>query len=98
MTVAPARFRGAVGAARWWPWLRLLAVLAILVALVSLLGTKAFVAGLHVLTPGAMLAALGIGLATTRAATRCAGGWSRSGSGCGCRSATRSPRPTARRS
>ena len=63
MTVAPARFRRS--AARWWPWLRLLAVLVILAALVSLLGTKAFVAGLHVLTPGAMLAALGIGLATT---------------------------------
>lgn len=54
---APAR--------RWWPWLRLLAVLAILVALVSLLGAKAFAAGLHVLTVGSMVAALGIGLATT---------------------------------
>jgi uncharacterized membrane protein YbhN (UPF0104 family) len=63
MTVAPARLRQS--AARWWPWFRLLAVLAILAALVSLLGTKAFVTGLHVLTPGAMLAALGVGLATT---------------------------------
>ncbi len=50
---------------RWWPWLRLLAVVGILVALVSLLGTKAFAAGLSVLTPGSMLAAVGIGLATT---------------------------------
>lgn len=50
---------------RWWPWLRLVAVLAILVALVSLLGTKAFAAGLHVLTPGSVVAALGVGLATT---------------------------------
>ncbi len=50
---------------RWWPWLRLVAVLAILVALISLLGTKAFAAGLHVLSPGAVLAALGIGLLTT---------------------------------
>jgi uncharacterized membrane protein YbhN (UPF0104 family) len=49
----------------WWPWLRLLAVLAILAALVSLLGAKAFATGLHVLTPGSMVAALGIGLATT---------------------------------
>jgi uncharacterized membrane protein YbhN (UPF0104 family) len=52
-------------AQRWWPWLRLLAVLAILAALVSLLGANAFATGLHVLTPGSMLAALGVGLATT---------------------------------
>ena len=43
-----------------WP-----AVVGILVALVSLLGTKAFAAGLSVLSPGAVLAALGIGLVTT---------------------------------
>jgi uncharacterized membrane protein YbhN (UPF0104 family) len=50
---------------RWRPWLRLAAVLAILVALLSLLGTKAFAAGLHVIGPGAALAALGLGLFTT---------------------------------
>jgi uncharacterized membrane protein YbhN (UPF0104 family) len=57
MLVAPSR--------RWWPWLRLAAVLAIMAALISLLGTRAFAAGLSVIGPGAVLAALGIGLFTT---------------------------------
>jgi uncharacterized membrane protein YbhN (UPF0104 family) len=65
MTHAVAVARGGGPWARWWPWLRWAAVLAIIAALISLLGTKAFAAGLKVLTPTAVLAAVGIGLLTT---------------------------------
>jgi uncharacterized membrane protein YbhN (UPF0104 family) len=50
---------------RWWPWLRLLAAAGILVAVMAVLGTRAIAAGLAVITPAAVLAALGIGLLTT---------------------------------
>lgn len=50
---------------RWWPWLRLLAAVGILVAVMAVLGTRSVAAGLGVITPAAVLAALGIGLLTT---------------------------------
>lgn len=51
---------------RAWPWLRVLLGAAILAALVWRLGTGAFATGLRaVVNPGAILAALGIGLVTT---------------------------------
>jgi uncharacterized membrane protein YbhN (UPF0104 family) len=48
-----------------WAWLKLLAGAAILGALFWQLGTQTFVDGLRVITVGEILAALGIGLATT---------------------------------
>lgn len=50
---------------RWWPWLRLFAAVGILVAVMAILGTKSVAAGLSVITPSAIVAALGIGFATT---------------------------------
>lgn len=48
-----------------WAWARLLIGAGIIVALVLQLGTQTFVDGLRVITVGEVLAALGIGLATT---------------------------------
>lgn len=48
-----------------WAWLRLLGGAAILVLVLWRLGTGAFVDGLRVLDTGALVAALGIGAATT---------------------------------
>ena len=50
---------------RAWPWLRILVAVGILAALVWHVGTRAFVDGLRVITPLSILAALGLGLATT---------------------------------
>ncbi|WNV82641.1 lysylphosphatidylglycerol synthase transmembrane domain-containing protein [Umezawaea sp. Da 62-37] len=50
---------------RLWPWLRLLLAVGILVALGWRLGTGAFVDGLRAISAWSVLAALGIGLATT---------------------------------
>ena len=50
---------------RAWPWLRVGVGVAILAALVWRVGTGAFLAGLRVITPLSILAALGIGLVTT---------------------------------
>ena len=48
-----------------WPWLRALAGLGILVALLARLGSETVLDGLRAIDVGAVLAALGIGLATT---------------------------------
>jgi glycosyltransferase 2 family protein len=50
---------------RFWPWLRVLLGVGILAALAARLGTGAVVGGLRAIGPGAVLAALGIGLLTT---------------------------------
>ncbi|MDT7646428.1 MAG: hypothetical protein QOC75_3428 [Pseudonocardiales bacterium] len=50
---------------RFWPWLRVLLGVGILAALAVRLGTGAVVGGLRAIGPGAVLAALGIGLLTT---------------------------------
>lgn len=50
---------------RAWPWLRLLLGAGILVALVAQLGADAFIHGVRVIGPGAVLLALGIGGLTT---------------------------------
>jgi uncharacterized membrane protein YbhN (UPF0104 family) len=50
---------------RFWPWLRVLLGVGILAALAARLGTGAVVDGLRAIGPGAVLAALGIGLLTT---------------------------------
>jgi uncharacterized membrane protein YbhN (UPF0104 family) len=50
---------------RFWPWLRVLLGVGILAALAVRLGTGAVVDGLRAIGPGAVLAALGIGLLTT---------------------------------
>jgi uncharacterized membrane protein YbhN (UPF0104 family) len=50
---------------RVWPIVRFLVAAAILAALVTRLGTDAFVEGFRAIDAGAVLAALGIGLATT---------------------------------
>jgi glycosyltransferase 2 family protein len=50
---------------RVWPTVRLLVGAVILVALIARLGADAFVEGFRAIDPGAVLAALGIGLATT---------------------------------
>ncbi|MFC5291183.1 lysylphosphatidylglycerol synthase transmembrane domain-containing protein [Actinokineospora guangxiensis] len=49
----------------WWPAVRVLAGVAILAALVWRFGAGAFLDGLASVTPGAVVAALGIGVATT---------------------------------
>jgi hypothetical protein len=50
---------------RFWPWLRVLLGVGILAALAVRVGTGAVVGGLRAIGPGAVLAALGIGLLTT---------------------------------
>ncbi|GLZ35793.1 hypothetical protein Lesp02_79800 [Lentzea sp. NBRC 105346] len=50
---------------RFWPWLRLLLAVAVLAALAWKLGTGAFVDGLRAINAWSVLAALGIGFATT---------------------------------
>lgn len=50
---------------RMWAWLRILVGIGILGGLLWQLGTRSFVDGLRVITVGEVLAALGIGLATT---------------------------------
>lgn len=50
---------------RLWPWLRVLAAAGILVILAWRLGADAFLDGLRAIDPWTVLAALGIGLATT---------------------------------
>jgi uncharacterized membrane protein YbhN (UPF0104 family) len=50
---------------RFWPWLRVLLGVGILAALAVRVGTGAVVDGLRAIGPGAVLAALGIGLLTT---------------------------------
>lgn len=50
---------------RMWAWLRILIGIGILGGLLWQLGTRSFVDGLRVITVGEVLAALGIGLATT---------------------------------
>lgn len=50
---------------RLWPWLRVLAAVSILAVLAWRLGTGAFVDGLRAINFWSVLAALGIGLATT---------------------------------
>lgn len=50
---------------RLWPWLRVLAAIGILAVLAWRLGTDAFLDGLRAVGPWTILAALGIGLATT---------------------------------
>lgn len=63
--VAPRSRGGAAAKGKFWGWLKLAVGIAIVGALMWKLGTGGFVAGLRVLDARDLVAALGIGLATT---------------------------------